>query len=47
MSLIKLAIASNLFENPKDPRLLPMTERLKPEMTKKPNKTVMNWGMKK
>ena len=47
MSVIKLAVASMLFEDPKDPRLLPMTERKKPETKKTPNKAVLNWGMKK
>lgn len=39
--------ASKLVENPKDPRALPMTERQKPQLRVKPNKTVLNWGMKK
>lgn len=48
MSLIKLALeASSLVENPKDPRQLPTTERHKPQLRVKPNKTVLNWGMKK
>ena len=47
MSLIKLAIAGELAQDPKDPRQLPMTERRKPQARVKPNKTVLNWGMKK
>lgn len=47
MSIIKLCVVSELAENPKDPRLLPMTERQKPQPRVKPNKTVLNWGMKK
>jgi hypothetical protein len=37
---------SPIVENPKDPRQLPMTERQKPQLRVKPNKTVLNWGMK-
>jgi hypothetical protein len=48
MGLIKLALETSvLSEDPKDPRLLPMTERQKPQLRVKPNKTVLNWGMKK
>lgn len=48
MSLIKLSIAGQLAQDPKDPRQLPMTERKAPQPTRvKPNKTVLNWGMKK
>ena len=48
MSLIKLCIASALVEDPRDPRLLPTTERKKPLPNKKtPNKTILDWGMKK
>lgn len=47
MSLFKLAIASALVEDIKDPRLLPTTERQKPQVRIKPNKTILNWGMKK
>ena len=47
MSLIKLALeTSPLVENDKDPRLLPTTVRQKPQLRKKPNKTIMNFGMK-
>ena len=47
MSLIKLAIeTSPLVENDKDPRLLPTTIRQKPQLRKKPNKTILNWGLK-
>lgn len=48
MSLIKLALETSvLAQDPKDPRLLPSTERHKPQQRVKPNKTVLNWGMKK
>ena len=48
MSLIKLCVVSEITEDPKDPRELPMTERQKPQPSRvKPNKTVLNWGMKK
>ena len=47
MSLIKLCLeASTISEDPKDPRLLPMTERQKPQIRVKPNKNVLNWGIK-
>lgn len=45
--LEKKAIVSELAENSKDPRQLPLTERIKPQIRLKPNKTVLNWGMKK
>jgi hypothetical protein len=47
MSLIKLCVASEITQDPKDPRMLAMTERQKPQPRVKPNKTVLNWGMKK
>jgi hypothetical protein len=47
MSLIKLCVASEITQDLKDPRQLPMTERHKPQPRVKPNKTVLNWGMKK
>ena len=47
MSLIKLCVVNELYEDAKDPRLLPTTERRKPQVRVKPNKTVLNWGMKK
>lgn len=51
MGLIKLALnppgVSETVEDPKDPRLLPTTERRNPQNRVKPNKTVLNWGMKK
>lgn len=48
MGLVKLATASQLVQDPKDSRLLPMTERQNPQPARiKPNKTVLNWGMKK
>lgn len=48
MSLIKLCLeVSTISEDPKDPRLLPMTQRESPKPNKvKPNKNVLNWGMK-
>lgn len=47
MSLIKLSLeTSPLVQNPKDPRQLPTTERVKPQVRMKPNKTMLNWGMK-
>ena len=48
MSLIKLCLeTAPLVQDKKDPRLLPLTERQKPQYTRvKPNKTVLNWGMK-
>jgi hypothetical protein len=45
--LEKNAVASELVQNNTDPRLLPTTERQKPQLRVKPNKTVLNWGMKK
>lgn len=48
MSLIKLCIANALAQDAADPRQLPMTERKIPQPNRvKPNKTVLNWGMKK
>jgi len=49
MSLIKLCVATELFEDPKkDSRMLPATERKSPKPNKvTPNKTILNWGMKK
>jgi hypothetical protein len=48
MSLIKLALeVSTIAQNDQDPRLLPATQRQKPQMRTKPNKTILNWGMKK
>ena len=47
MSLIKLAIASAIVQDPRDPRMLAATERRKPQPRVKPNKTILNWGMKK
>jgi hypothetical protein len=46
MGLIKLCVASELVQNTKDPRLLPTTVREKPQLRVKPNKTILNWGMK-
>ena len=46
MSLIKLCMETSVLSaDPKDPRLLPMTERQKPQIRKKPNVDVMNMGM--
>jgi len=48
MSLIKLCVETELFEDPKkDPRMLVATERQKPQMRIKPNKAILDWGMKK
>jgi len=47
MHIIKLALeTSPLVENDKDPRLLPDTVRQKPQLRTKPNKAIMNWGLK-
>jgi hypothetical protein len=47
MGLIKLALeTSPLVESDKDLRLLPDTVRQKPQLRIKPNKAIMNWGMK-
>ena len=49
MSIVKVAIEgaakSELYPDLKDPRLLPLTTRHKPQNRKKPNETLMNWGM--
>lgn len=54
MSIVKIALAnlkddgankSNLYPDMQDPRLLPLTTRHKPQNRKKPNKTLLNWGM--
>jgi len=48
MGLVKLCmVVSEISEDPKDPRLLPATERQKPQMRIKPNKAILDWGMKK
>lgn len=54
MSIVKIALAnlkddgvnkSELYPDTQDPRLLPLTTRHKPQNRKKPNKTLLNWGM--
>jgi hypothetical protein len=46
MSIVKVAVAdSNLFQDTKDPRLLPLTERHKPQMRLRANKSVLNFGL--
>lgn len=46
MSIIKVAVAeSSLFQDPKDPRLLPLTERHNPQMRLRANKSVLNFGL--
>ena len=48
MGLVKLALETSVIsENPQDARLLPTTVRKSPQpWRKKPNKNIMNMGMK-